>query len=97
MFVGFFYFIYLNTELFQNLPELFQAMIYALGLIASALLGYSAIDSKHLGRAIKRIMRQRDKSWEQRWDECDELITDTLYDMDYILKLKQQKKEARKK
>lgn len=93
----FFYFIYLNTDYFENMPDLFQALIYAGGLILSALVGYSAIDSKKLGHLIKKTMRQKDKSWETKWNECVQLIDDTLYDMDYFINKEKELKKGDKK
>ena len=57
----------------------------------SALVGYSAIDAKRLGRAIKKAMRENGKSYEIRWKEAVELIDDALFDLDYQRKKKQLK------
>lgn len=92
-FIAFFYFIYMNTELFENLPELFKALIYAGGLIMSALAGYSAIDSRRLGHLIKKTMRQKDKTLEVRWGECIDIIDNTLYDLDNFINKKKVKKK----
>ena len=94
--VGFLlYFVYLNTEIFEELIDLIKILIYASGLLLSALVGYSAIDARKLGRLIKKIMRQNNgKSFEERWNECLEVIDDALFDIDRI---KKKKKKGGKK
>ena len=84
----FFYFVYINTEIFDDLLDFFKILIYGGGLLSSALAGYSAIDAKKLGRAIKKAMRQNGKSYEVRWNECVEIIDEALFDLDRIKKKK---------
>lgn len=90
---GFFiYFEYLNTEIFNDLIDLFKILIYAGGLLLSALAGYSAIDAKKLGRLVKKIMRQKNgKTYEERWNECVEVIDEALFDLGRIKKKKNKK------
>ena len=90
----FFYFVYLNTEIFENLFDFFKILIYGGGLLLSALAGYSAIDAKRLGRAIKKVMRQNNgKSYETRWNECVEIIDEALFDLGRV---KNKKKGGKK-
>jgi len=97
MFALFFYFVYLNTEIFEELLDLVKILIYASGLILTALAGYSAIDAKKLGRLIKKTMRQKDKSYETRWNECIEIIDNALFDLDLQKKQKQIQNNKKKR
>ena len=97
LFGGMIYFLYMSTDFFLGLPDLFQFLIYSGVLLLSAFLGYSFIDSKRLAMQVNRKLRNPYKEDTEKISECLDEIDGILFQVKtQIKKQKQNKKKGEK-
>jgi hypothetical protein len=67
--LGILYFVFTSTSIFQNLPEIWQTLIYIGIIVFSTLLGVSVTSLKQFGVELNNIMKDSKMTKDQKINE----------------------------
>jgi hypothetical protein len=94
LFVGIFYALYMVTDIGDNWWNFVKVFIYGFFIFLSIIAGASMIDWKRLGYKIRRIMRNKSLSEEQRRERCLDILDEALYNIKKDIKKGGKKKNG---
>ena len=79
MIVGILYFVFLETDLFVNLPDIAKVLFYGVLMVLSAMFGISLVDMKAIGEKMKGILiNRKDMSMAEEVKEWENLAVFVL-------------------
>jgi SNF family Na+-dependent transporter len=84
--IGIFYYAFMETGFFDNLPDIIKIIYYAAPLILAAIFGINIVVVKKLFEEIKKIFFDAKKTWESKATEMFDVAEKALIQGKWFLK-----------